>query len=146
MLNVDIATCVDRIDHQALLAKLQAPPGIRRHVRAWLRSGMMEDGTCSSTTAGTPQGGRVSPLLALIALHGMDEAITPVYPDARVMAYADDCVVLHEDRSVLEHCQHLFMTWLAEIGLTLNVTKTYSRHTWEGNQPGMDVLGFHIRQ
>jgi hypothetical protein len=88
----------------------------------------------------------VSPLLALIALHGMDEAITQVYPEARVITYADDCVVLHEERSVLEHCQHLFMTWLAEIGLTLNVTKTHIRHTLEGDQPGMDFLGFHIRQ
>ena len=54
--------------------------------------------------------------LALIALHGMDEAITRVYPRARVIAYADDCVVLHEDREVLEHCQQLLRTWLAEIG------------------------------
>ncbi len=146
MLNVDIAKCFDRIDHQALLAKLQAPSGIRRQVRAWLRSGIMEDDVFSPTTAGTPQGGRVSPLLALIALHGMDTAITQVYPEARVIAYADDCMVLHEDRSVLEHCQHLFMTWLAEIGLTLNVTKTHIRHTLEGDQPGMDCLGFHIRQ
>jgi RNA-directed DNA polymerase len=84
--------------------------------------------------------------LALIALHGMDEAITQVYPEARVMAYADDGVVLQEDRSVLEHCQHLFMTWLAEIGLTLNVTNTRICHTLEGDQPGMDLLGFHIRQ
>ena len=76
----------------------------------------------------------------------MDTAITQVYPEARVIAYADDCVVLHEDRSVLEHCQHLFMTWLAAIGLTLNVTKTHIRHTLEGDQPGMDFLGFHIRQ
>jgi RNA-directed DNA polymerase len=101
MRKVDIAQCVDRIDPQALLAKWHAPPGIRRHVRAWLRSGMMADATYTPTTAGTPQGGSVSPLLALIALHGMDEAITQVYPEARVMASADDCVVLHEERSGL---------------------------------------------
>jgi RNA-directed DNA polymerase len=102
MLKVDIAKCFDRIDHQALLAKLPVPPGIRRQVRAWLRSGIMEDDVFSPTTAGTPQGGSVSPLLALIALHGMDTAITQVYPEARVIAYADDCMVLHEDRLVLE--------------------------------------------
>jgi RNA-directed DNA polymerase len=55
-LKVDIAKCFGRIEHQALLAKLQAPPGIRRQVRAWLRSGIMEDDTCTPTTAGTPQG------------------------------------------------------------------------------------------
>src|SRR2546426_3117408 len=42
LLKVDISKCFDRIDHSALLAKLQAPPGIRRQVRAWLRSGIME--------------------------------------------------------------------------------------------------------
>lgn len=88
----------------------------------------------------------LSPLLALIALHGIDEAITQVYPEARVIAYADDGMVLHPDRSVLEHSQHLLTTWLADIGLALNATKTRIRHTLEGDQPGMDFLGFHIRQ
>ena len=106
----------------------------------------MEDGQLFPTTAGTPQGGTISPLLALIALHGMDEAITQVYPQARVIAYADDCVVLHEDRTVLEHCQQLLMTWLADIGLTLNEAKSHIRHTLDGDQPGFDFLGFHIRQ
>ena len=77
----------------------------------------MEDGAFSPTLAGTPQDGSVSPLLALIALHGMDEAITQVYPRARVIAYADDAVVLHEDRTVLEHSQKLLRKWLADIGL-----------------------------
>jgi RNA-directed DNA polymerase len=76
VLKVDLAKCFDRIDHSALLAKLQSPPSIRRQVRAWLRSGIMEADTFTPTTAGTPQGGSASPLLALIALHGMDEAIT----------------------------------------------------------------------
>jgi hypothetical protein len=76
----------------------------------------------------------------------MDTASTQVDPEARVMAYADACMVLHEDRSVLAHCQQLFMTWLAAIGLTLNVTQTHIRHTVEGDQPGMDFLGFHLRQ
>src|SRR5262249_56531749 len=107
-----------------LWAKLQAPPGILRQVRAWVRSGIMEADTFTPTTAGTPQGGTVSPLLALMALHGIDEALTQGYPDARVIAYADDCLVLHPDRSVLDHCQQLLMVWLARMGLTLNVNKT----------------------
>lgn len=45
LLKVDIAQCFDRLDHAALLAKLQAPPGIQRQVRAWLRSGIMETDT-----------------------------------------------------------------------------------------------------
>jgi len=105
----------------------------------------MEADTFTPTTAGTPQGGAVSPLLALIALHGMDKAITQIYPGARVIAYADDCLVLHPDRPVLDHCQQLLMAWLARMGLALNVTKTRIGHTLAGDQPGMDFLGFHIR-
>src|SRR2546425_662343 len=145
-LKVDIAKCFDRIDHEALLAKTQACPVIRRQLKAWLKAGIMEDDRLSPTTAGTPQGGSISPLLALIALHGMDEAITQVYPQARVIAYADDCVVLHEDRLVLEHSQQLLMTWLAQIGLTLNEAKSCITHTLDGDQPGFEFLGFHIRQ
>jgi RNA-directed DNA polymerase len=145
-LKVDIAKCFDRICHDALLAKIQAAPVIRRQLKAWLNAGIMEDHQLVPTRAGTPQGGSCSPLLALIALHGMDEAITRVHPRARVIAYADDCVVLHEDRQVLEHCQQLLMTWLAGIGLALNVAKSRISHTLEGDQPGFEFLGFHIRQ
>jgi RNA-directed DNA polymerase len=77
-LKVDLATCCDRIDHSALLATLQSPPSSRRHVRAWVRSGIMEADPCTPTTAGTPQGGSASPLVAFMALHGMDEAIPQV--------------------------------------------------------------------
>jgi RNA-directed DNA polymerase len=128
------------------LAKVQAPPRIRRQLKAWLKAGILEDGHLSSTTAGTPQGGSCSPLLALIALHGMEQAITRVYPHARVIAYADDGVVLHEERQVLEHCQELLKTWLAEMGLSLNEAKSRIYHTLEGDQPGFEFLGFDIRQ
>jgi RNA-directed DNA polymerase len=84
--------------------------------------------------------------LALLALHGIEEAITHMYPEARVIAYADDCLGLHPDRAVLVHSQQLLSEWLAGIGLTLNTSKTRISHTLEGDQPGMDFLGFHIRQ
>jgi RNA-directed DNA polymerase len=145
-LKVDISKCFDRIDHAALLAKTQTLPVIRRQLKAWLKAGILEDDHLSPTTTGTPQGGSISPLLALIALHGMDEAITQIYPQARVIAYADDGVVLHKDRQVLEHCQQLLRTWLAEMGLALNEAKSRICHTLEGEQPGFEFLGFDIRQ
>ena len=145
-LKLDISKCFDKIDHAALLAKTQTLPVIRRQLKAWLKAGILEDDHLLPTTTGTPQGGSISPLLALIALHGMDEAITQVYPQAHVIAYADDGVVLHEDREVLEHCQQLLRTWLAKMGLTLNEAKSRICHTLEGDQPGFAFLGFDIRQ
>src|SRR5438128_376920 len=145
-LKLDISKCFDKIDHAALLAKTQTLPVIRRQLKAWLTAGMLEDDHLLPTTTGTPQGGSISPLLALMAWHGMDEAITQVYPQAHVIAYADDGVVLHEDREVLEHCQQLLRTWLAKMGLTLNEAKSRICHTLEGDQPGFAFLGFDIRQ
>jgi RNA-directed DNA polymerase len=90
---------------------------------------MFDDGHLSPTTAGTPQGGSGSPLLALIALQGRAQAITRVSPHARGIAYAEDGVVLHEERQGLEHCQEWRKTWLAEMGLSLHEAKSGSRHT-----------------
>jgi RNA-directed DNA polymerase len=128
-LTLDIAKCFERIDHQALLAKVPAPPRIRRQLKAWLKAGMFDDGHLSPTTAGTPPGGSGAPLLALIALQGMAQASTRVSPHARGIAYADDGVVLHEERQGLEPCQELRKTWLAEMGLSLHEAKSGSRHT-----------------
>jgi RNA-directed DNA polymerase len=70
VLDADIAKCFDRIDHEALLIKLNTFPTIRRQVRAWLKSGVMDGKQLFPTSEGTPQGGVISPLLANIALHG----------------------------------------------------------------------------
>lgn len=146
VLKVDIAKCFDRISHQALLAKTQTFTAIRRQLKAWLRAGVMDGERLFPTLAGTPQGGVISPLAALIALHGMDKAVHQVAPEATVIAYADDCVVLHGDLSALHRGQQALETWLAEVGLSLNATKTRIAHTLDGDQAGFDFLGFHIRQ
>ncbi|MGI2909658.1 reverse transcriptase N-terminal domain-containing protein, partial [Tolypothrix sp. VBCCA 56010] len=75
VLDADIAKCFDRIDHEALLRKLNTFPTIRRQIRAWLKAGVMDGKQLFPTSEGTPQGGVISPLLANIALHGMEERI-----------------------------------------------------------------------
>jgi RNA-directed DNA polymerase len=75
VLDADIAKCFDRIDHNALLRKLNNTPTVARQIRAWLKSGVLDKGDWFPTDEGTPQGGVLSPLLANIALHGMEEAI-----------------------------------------------------------------------
>jgi RNA-directed DNA polymerase len=74
VLDADIAKCFDRIDHEALLRKLNTFPTIRRQIRAWLKAGVMDE-QLFPTSEGTPQGGVISPLLANIALHGMENRI-----------------------------------------------------------------------
>src|SRR4028118_1175721 len=75
VLDADIAKCFDRINHKALLEKLNTFPTIRRQVRAWLQAGVMDGKELFPTREGTPQGGVISPLLSNIALHGMEYRI-----------------------------------------------------------------------
>jgi RNA-directed DNA polymerase len=115
-----MAQGVARIEQQALVAKGQAPPRLRRHLTAWLKAGLLDEGPLAPTTAGPPQGGSWSPLLAWSALHGLAQAIPRVSPHARVIASADDGVGLHEERQGLEPWQAWRKTWLAKRGRRLH--------------------------
>ncbi len=74
VLDADISKCFDRINHDALLRKIGQSP-YRRLIKQWLKSGVFEKKQFSNTVEGTPQGGVISPLLANIALHGMEERL-----------------------------------------------------------------------
>ena len=96
--------------------------------------------------AGTPQGGSCSPLLALIALHGMDQAITRAHtPVSSPMPMMGWCST-KSDRCL--SCRELLKTWLAEMGLSLKEAKSRIAHTLEGDQPGFefwDLISGSIR-
>ncbi len=152
VLDADIAKCFDEIDHSALLKKLNTTSPIRKQIRAWLKAGVMDRGRMESTEAGTPQGGVISPLLANIALHGLEGVVMGLAHTKRekekltVVRYADDFVVIHNDRSMIEEAQGVIEEWLKGIGLEQKAEKTKISHTLEGESPGFDFLGFNIRQ
>jgi len=168
VLDADISQCFDRINHQKLLAKLNTIPRFRRQIKAWLKAGVLEAGTWKETDSGTPQGGILSPLLANVALHGMQTAIEETYPaysngcikgarrkfgrddvsQPKLIRYADDFVIICDELSVIEKCQEIVRKWLEDVGLELKPAKTKLVHTLrehEGNKPGFDFLGFTIR-
>src|SRR4030042_2336563 len=70
VLEADIANCFDRLAHDPLLARLHL---FRDVVRRWLKAGVVEFKHYEATESGTPQGGVISPLLANIALDGIEE-------------------------------------------------------------------------
>ncbi len=160
VLDADIAKCFDRINHAALLQRLQTTPTFRRAVRAWLQAGVLDGPTLFPTTAGTPQGGVVSPLLANIALHGLEAAVKAPFPSQlrsngavlpgkpHLVRYADDFVILHPDLGCLEQAKAIATAWLAELGLELQPRKTrivHTLHEHAGQPPGFDFLGFTVR-
>jgi len=160
VLDADIAKCFDRINHEALLEKLNTFPVLRRQIKAWLKSGVMDGKQLFPTEEGTPQGGVISPLLANIALHGMEEMVKKVarsLPGKKrdnqislsLIRYADDFVIAHADKAVVERCKREITAWLNGMGLELKPSKTRLCHTLdkcEGEEPGFDFLGFNVRQ
>ena len=113
----------------------------------------------NKSTMGVPQGGTLSPLLANIALHGMENRIKqialtlPGYKRDNCKAislirFADDFVILHKDLAVVQRWQQIMAEWLSELGLELKPSKTRISHTlnmYEDNV-GFDFLGFTVRQ
>ena len=69
VLDADIAKCLDRINHLALLQKIKINGKVRQQIQAWLKSGVIDRLVFTATSEGTPQGGVISPLLANIDLH-----------------------------------------------------------------------------
>src|SRR5262249_19425621 len=129
VLDADIAKCFDRIDHEALLDKVKAAPTVARQLRAWLKAGILDGETLFPSERGTPQGGAISPLLANIALHGLEELVrrrfpqcmidTVVHRAAVLVRYADDFVVLHAREDVVREAQEVIAEWLKPMGLEL---------------------------
>ena len=61
VLNADIAKCFDRINHNALLQKLNYRGKVRQQIKAWLKSGVIDQKVFTAISEGTPQGGVISP-------------------------------------------------------------------------------------
>jgi RNA-directed DNA polymerase len=124
---------------------------LSRQIKAWLKSGLLDQGGWFPTEAGTPQGGPVSPLLANVALHGLEEAIEQALPGRgppAVIRYADDLVALHPKREVIERCQAVLEEHVRGMGLELKPSQTRITHRLqvEAGEAGFDFLGFNIRQ
>lgn len=150
VLDADIAKCFDRINHKALLDKINTYPGLRRQIKSWLKSGVLDQGEIFPTKVGTPQGGVISPLLANIALHGMEERVKQFVGNSinqqseiSLIRYADDFVIIHKDIEVVIACQKIIAEWLSDFGLKLKPSKTRLTHTlnkYNGNV-GFEFLG-----
>ena len=172
VLDADIAKCFDRINHASLLQKLNIRGKVRQQIKAWLKSGVIDQKVFTAISEGTPQGGIISPLLANIALHGIEQMLMDYArtlnvkrkdkPNSQVswqvkvkqltfVRYADDFVVIHHDLKVIQRCRELISEWLKDIGLELKPSKTRIAHTLyseksEDGTAGFNFLGYNIRQ
>lgn len=161
----DIKACFDEISHPALMDRVRRRVGDKRVlglVKAFLKSGILdEDRLLRPTTAGTPQGSILSPLLSNIALSVLDEhiACTPGgpatgkterakrlrhgLPNFRLIRYADDwCLMVKGARADAEALREDMTEVLSGMGLRLSTEKTLITHI----DDGVDFLGWRIQR
>jgi RNA-directed DNA polymerase len=141
VLDADIKGFFDNIPHAVIMAGVAAEVAdgnILRLVERFLKAGVMEDGVLQPTRLGTPQGGVISPLLANIALNGLDWCLHNA--GYHFVRYADDFVVLCRSEAQVKEAHDLVQQHLSQLGLTLSAEKTKQTHFRES----FAFLGFAI--
>jgi len=149
ILEGDIRGCFDNFSHAWMVEHIPMDKAV---LRKWLQAGYIDEGTLFETSAGTPQGGIISPVIANMALDGLEAAVyasvgasKPARRKSKlnVIRYADDFVVTSISKEALEHkvlpAVRMFM---AARGLELSEEKTRITHISEG----FDFLGQNVRK
>ena len=152
----DFRSCFDKLSHDFILKKLKGFP-FRDLVEKFLKAGYVDNNVFYNTEEGTPQGGLLSPLLANIALDGMEETLNIKYSKRRdkkgnisyvtrgkyrMVRYADDFVIFAQNKEDIEALYDILDPYLEERGLELAPEKTRITHILEG----FDFLGFNFRR
>ena len=148
----DIKGCFDNISHEWLI---ENTPMDKRILTQWLKVGIVYKDEYSETTAGTPQGGIISPCLANLALNGLGSRLQEKFMTRKVVngkeinnkvhtiVYADDFIVTGKSREFLENeVLPEIRRFMSERGLELSPEKTVITHI----RDGFDFLGQNIRK
>ncbi len=149
ILEGDIKGCFDNLSSSWLLNHI---PMDKRILQQWLQAGYIDKGTLYATKAGTPQGGPISPVIANMALDGLEAVVFASVGSSRsirqklkihVIRYADDWVVTASSKEVLEQqVLPAVKQFMAARGLELSNEKTKIAHI----ATGFDFLGQNIRK
>lgn len=137
VLDADVKSAFDNISHDFILQRLGNIPA-RGLIKQWLKAGYVEAELFHDTTSGVQQGGVISPVLANVALDGIQELIGSKVGFIR---YADDFVVTARTKEQIEALKPVIAKWLSERGLVMNEEKTRIVPV----ETGFDFLGFNIR-
>jgi len=165
LLDADIRGYFDAIDHEWLIKFIEhriADKRVIRHIKKWLKAGVLEDGTKSWNEEGVPQGGSISPLLANIYLHYVFDLWVDHWRrrhargDVIIVRFADDFVVGFQYRDDAVRFEKALVERFRKFNLELNAQKTrlieFGRFAaqnrkgrGEGKPETFDFLGFtHI--
>jgi RNA-directed DNA polymerase len=142
--DADFASYFDTIPHERLMQRVEervSDGRILGLLRGWLEQDILRDMQRWTPTEGTPQGAVISPLLANIYLHPLDERMAA--RGYRMVRYADDFVVLCKSREEAEAALAEIRAWVAENGLRLHPDKTHVGDCRQLGQ-GFEFLGYRF--
>ncbi len=129
VIELDIEKCFDRISHTSIMDNLIAPKSLKQGIFRCLKAGT----NIEFPDQGTPQGGVISPLLANIALNGIEDIHTSI-------RYADDMVFILKPQDDAEAVLDKIRHFLAERGMNVSERKTRLTAAIDG----FDFLGWHF--
>ncbi len=154
VLEGDIKGCFDHISHEWLVENIPMDKSV---LKQFLKAGFVFENELFPTDDGTPQGGVISPILANMALDGMQKMLSDRFHtnplgkiDLRfknahkvnLVRYADDFIVTAATKEIAQEAQELIRVFLKARGLELSEEKTTITHINEG----FDMLGWTFRK
>jgi len=144
VVDADFEGYFDSIPHERLMQRVEervSDGRILALLRSWLRQDIMREMERWTPIAGTPQGAVISPLLANIYLHPLDEFMAA--RGYRMVRYADDFVVLCKSREEADAALAEIRAWVAENGLRLHPNKTHIGDCRQRGE-GFEFLGYRF--
>jgi group II intron reverse transcriptase/maturase len=145
VVDADIEGFFDHLDHDLLMKALRRRISdglVLRLIYRWLKAGVGMGDEWIALEEGTPQGGVISPLLANIYLHSIDEVFPKLYL-GRITRFADDLVIQCRTPVAAKRAKESLRDYLARLKLTLSATKT---QIVEDAVEGFTFLGFFHRR
>lgn len=141
ILEGDIEGCFDNFAHNWMLSNI---PLDKKILNQFLKAGFIYDGILYRNESGTPQGGIISPLLANMALDGMERLLKEHFPGKKVhlVRFADDFLVTADSQETALQCMETITEFLNERGLELSEEKTQIVHI----NDGFDFLGWNFKK
>lgn len=153
VVDADLSKYFDTIPHDDLMRSVAlriVDRAVLTLLKGWLQVPVQSDGPHGPTyrggksnKLGTPQGGVISPMLAnrymnrFLRYWRQSQATRAL--GARIIAYADDFVILSRGRRQAQTALALTRKAMSKLGLGINETKTCVRNAW---QERFDFLGY----
>ena len=156
VLDVDVRSYFDSIDWELLLKAVRKHTDCRwvlLYIERWLKAPVqLEDGSVEPRTAGTPQGGVVSPCLANLFLHYVfDMWMVRNFPGIPFERYADDIICHCRSAEEARALWGALEARVAACRLALYQQKTKLVYCKDANRRGdhpiqsFDFLGYEFR-